>query len=599
MWAQMARLNGRLNRHRDAGICWAYALWEQGGETAAALARDWAEVDTGTTDPDAMTARVQGSLQASKPSRGDVRDVVAVVVSSHLAQVPEPASLGDIHRVQVWLDQYDEVLDVRLLWLSRHALAELVGGDELALARTRDRILTRLRMGLSLERDVPNFLRFLGGGAGGGRSSEQLADRLEELLAIYAKTPRKRKAVEAKEELTGAYVRFVLAYGFARLGRSDRARELRDEARRTLDLGDAIHGFLADAFSARIDHALEAKPVETPLPMEIGGRLNALAKFDRYKVDRLREVSTILEPQENLEPIRAYQRGEKDPRGAEFEKLRGMTDADELAREVDRLMEQAVVASPDERDRLFDGLMDFFPLIPSRAKRNLERVVASMEPIELGRRAVILQEALMLAGYFGLSEMVRSLANQLKTVLGQLDGKQAVAVAGEFGKSLRSLRRVGLKEEAADLLEIMQRSISGEGPEEMMARVQVAGGLIYLGDLERAMPTMSEALDFLNKPSAAPSLDHRLKVHQAAASAFSQAPEQHAVAGLAKLTGQLKNISDSYGTNSHFCRSVIQFMEALVLGYASEHLALGELGRRWLDEDEYLIRRRIHRTLGA
>jgi hypothetical protein len=458
-------------------------------------------------------------------------------------------------------------------------------------------VLTRLRVGLSLERDVPNFLRFLGGGAGGGRSSEQLADRLEELLVTYAKTGRKRKPTEAKEELTGAYVRLVFAYGFARLGRSDRARELRDEARRTLDLGDLIHGFLVEAFSARIDHALEGKPVETPLPTEIAGRLNALAKFDRYKVDRLREVSTILEPQENLEPIRAYQRGDKDPRGPEFEKLRGMTDADELAKEVERLMEVAVKASSEERDRLFDGLMDFFPLIPARAKRNLDRVVESIDPIEPGRRALILQEALMLAGYFGLSELVRSLAHRLKTLLGQLAAKQAVAVAGEFGKSLRSLRRVGLKQEAADLLELMQNAIAGEGPEEMVARVQVAGGLIYLGDLERPMPTMTAAHEFLNRPNI--TLEQRLLVHQAVASAWSQAPEQNAVAGLGKLTAHLKHITDSYGTNSHFCRSVIQFMEALVLGYASEHLALGELGRRWLDEDEYLIRRRIHRTLGA
>lgn len=212
----------------------------------------------------------------------------------------------------------------------------------------------------------------------------------------------------------------------------------------------------------------------------------------------------------------------------------------------------------------------------------------------------------MLAGYFGLSQMVRELASRLQVLLGQLDGKQAVVVAGEFGKSLRSLRRVGLKEEAADLLEQMQEAISGEGPKEMVARVQVAGGLIYLGDLERAKPFMQTAHQFLDarfplvpKGAQNQSVEPCLQVHSALASAWSQAPEQHAVAGLERLAKQLKNVTDSYGTNSHFCRSVIQFMEALVLGYASEHLALGELGRRWLDEDEYLIRRRIHRSLGA
>jgi hypothetical protein len=38
-------------------------------------------------------------------------------------------------------------------------------------------------------------------------------------------------------------------------------------------------------------------------------------------------------------------------------------------------------------------------------------------------------------------------------------------------------------------------------------------------------------------------------------------------------------------------------MEGLVLGITSEDLALGEIGKRWLDEDEYLVRRRVHRDL--
>jgi len=38
-------------------------------------------------------------------------------------------------------------------------------------------------------------------------------------------------------------------------------------------------------------------------------------------------------------------------------------------------------------------------------------------------------------------------------------------------------------------------------------------------------------------------------------------------------------------------------MESLILGYAAEDLALGDLGRQWLDDDEYLVRRRVHRDL--
>ena len=67
----------------------------------------------------------------------------------------------------------------------------------------------------------------------------------------------------------------------------------------------------------------------------------------------------------------------------------------------------------------------------------------------------------------------------------------------------------------------------------------------------------------------------------------------------AALTDQLPLVTDSFNTNSHYCLSVVHFVESLVRGHAADDLVLGELGRRWLDEDEYLVRRRIHRDLSG
>jgi len=38
----------------------------------------------------------------------------------------------------------------------------------------------------------------------------------------------------------------------------------------------------------------------------------------------------------------------------------------------------------------------------------------------------------------------------------------------------------------------------------------------------------------------------------------------------------------------------LSIVESLVLALVGEDFALGETARRWLDEDEYLVRRRIH-----
>src|SRR5690606_21175235 len=132
----------------------------------------------------------------------------------------------------------------------RVALSELAGGDRLGLARARDRLLARIHRGLSLDRDVPSFLRR----AGAGRDAAQielLAAKLDALLETFDKTKRRRSATEADPKLTSAYVRFVVAYGAARLGRNERAAELRDAALKALP-ADPIHDVLSRGYVARI-----------------------------------------------------------------------------------------------------------------------------------------------------------------------------------------------------------------------------------------------------------------------------------------------------------------------------------------------------------
>jgi hypothetical protein len=517
--------------------------------------------------------------------------------------------LVDPHAAQVWLDAHDDSLDVRSLWLARLSLARLVGGDRLGLARTRDRILAKLHHGLSLERDVPTFLRFLGqtGGAKGDPAL-RLVSVLEDLLKHFEKTARKRSAVEADPAMTRAYVLFVFAYGFARLGAADRARALRTTAAGLLPQGKAVHGYLTRAFSSRIEQALEGLPAETPLSPEIQAELASLEKFLRYKVDRLRQASSILEPQEHLDPIGAFTRADKDPRGAEFAGLRGMTDPGKLRAEVERLMGVALAldTAPEESDRLFDGLMDFFPVLGEAAAIPLlTAVVGNVDDVGPVRRFALLEEALMLAGYFGRQDLVRRIVGMIDGLLGTLGPEEANEVGSAVGGCLKSLRRVGLREEAARLLESVSAVLSGTSTAAQVARLHVAGGFAFLGRLDRATPDFERALKSL---SVAPKrsgtemqveIVERTQITRACAASLSQTPQEMAAAGIMRMAGQLSFVTDSFNTNDYFCQSVVSFMEALVLGLASEDLALGEFGRRWLDEEEYLVRRRIQRDNAA
>ena len=72
-----------------------------------------------------------------------------------------------------------------------------------------------------------------------------------------------------------------------------------------------------------------------------------------------------------------------------------------------------------------------------------------------------------------------------------------------------------------------------------------------------------------------------------------------ALPGLLRIAQQLPWITDSFSTNSHFCVSLVELADALVLGHVGDDLTLNETTRRFLDEDEFLVRRRVHRDVGS
>ena len=579
LWARMAPLNLQLGRSHDAAMGWTRVVWE--GDDA--VLPSWLLGERLTSHGATMPTL----LALDAPNRDHVR-LVAV-----LLQTGAEDARAHLHEASRWLDLHDDVLDVRTAWLVRVALSAHSGGDRLGLARARDRILAKIHRGLSLERDVPSFLRR----AGAGRDAAQielLAARLEGLLQAFDTTKRKRSATEADPKLTGAYVRFVLAYGFARIGLTDRAGALRDAALVSLPK-DAIHDVLSRAYVARIAQALEGMVPETPLPAHVSASLVSLAKLDRYKVDRVRQASKVLEPHERLDPIMAFQRGEADPRGPEFAELRGIADVAQLDRGLTAIMALAATAAPDDRARLYDGAMDFFPaLAHDRACGHLETLLGNVVEIPPLKRAQVLEEALMLAGHFGEERLARKIFGLLEPLVAGIGPDGAVEIAPLASGMLRTLRRFGLRDEAQRLLAALQSAAKGKATPHLIARLHTASALAFLGETDRAIPVYEEALSALGGDLPMPSL---LQLGRALTRALGTAPFAFAIAGLDRIQQRLDIVTDSFNTNTHVCLSVVDFVESIVLGYASEDLVVDHAARRFLDEDEYLVRRRIHRDL--
>ncbi len=176
--SRLARSYSRLNRRRDAGICFARTVWESSGSEADSRLDIWINNDLYGKNGSVLLKKIIGQ---DKPNNDDVRLVAA------LAAQAGKAVESCHHDVQRWLDVHDGDLDTRTLWLSRLGLSKLSGGDSLILAKSRDRILSRLAGGLPVERELPAFLRFSGrSGALGNASGELLGQALDKLRRLGA-----------------------------------------------------------------------------------------------------------------------------------------------------------------------------------------------------------------------------------------------------------------------------------------------------------------------------------------------------------------------------------------------------------------------------
>ena len=450
----------------------------------------------------------------------------------------------------------------------------------------------------------PRLLRVTGhniaGGAGTDRAN-RVGAQLEALLKAFEDTPRKRSPVEAPLNLSRAYVHFEFSWGFARLGNAERARQLRDAGLAALDRKLPVHQYLTRAYVARIDQALEGASPETPLAPDINAMLTGLEAFLRYKVDRLRQSSMVLESQERLDPMGLFWRSSQNSRGEELAALRSIRDPAELLKAIEArsLVAADAQLGAEERARLLDSLLDFLPQLPeSQALPLLQRFVTLAEPMGPKLRALVLEDALKVAGHFGRTSLIKQLVLTLGGLIKELGAEGVSEIGATLVAGVRSLRRVGLREEAGELLARAGAALKSEDTKTLQARLALAAGFSYLGQFQQAQPIVDEALNRLARESGLIPVD-RLKLTRYTARALGHSSTEVALPGLLRLAQQLPWITDSFNTNDHFCLSLVDFADALVLGHVGDDLTLNETTRRFLEEDEYLVRRRVHLDVGG
>jgi len=641
MWPDLANLNTQL-QNGDAGICWMHALWEREEKAV----RDWgwlwfvAEAaavparQEGRNQPRSWTARalqptakvreVPGEdldrlLALEEPHTADLRALAAYLCWAGV-QTPPPASLMQrVGQVSRFMETHERLLPVRGVWLAWVHLTLLSKGDVLALARARDRLLERLyHNGLRPEQDLPSFLRF----AGQPTSQRFRAVRQWMVdLAALAQDWIKEGGPASATAQTAAYVDLIFAFGLARLGENDAAREMLTRAKATLGSKDDAHGFLYGAFEYRVKQAIDGKPHTGPLPNDQLEYLEHVERLLRYVVDRLRKHSSILEPDQRINPYRHW-----GARISDFEKalceLTDLTDRNEIANRVDKLLREIRRDDKGKQDRarVLRTALEVAPRVGEDfARKMLEQTIPAYDALpqetkELAAlldQANFLEKALFVAAHFGRVEAVHPLVTRFQRMLQSQKGPQSLPALESLAKyCFRGLRKLGMRDEIDQILRQMAELVlegqevkaidfkkREQGSAALRALLQVAAGWYFFGRDSQAEPILQAARSVLLANDLQPR--EQTQLAQSYAGAVGQAPVEVAQKRLEEIFKSLKGVRDTYTTSSHFSVSQLDVVEAVVLAVVSDDFTMGTQARRWLDDDEYLVRRRIHRDVRA
>ncbi len=643
LWPQLARVNAALGDQSRAAICWLNGAWEM-NEFPPEAAQAWLEGEDGAAR-EKFGMELDRLLAVTSPLKTDMRHLAALLLFAATRESPPAALVDRLPAIRAYLDKHDNQLPVRAVWLVWRNLARL-SGDVLCLARVRDRILDRLIENKGLDRhfDVPDFITLAG--QEDGHRIREMHDRALRLHRA-AQQWHDRSSEAAKDYNNPAvnkpFVDLVFAFGMAALGQETIARDLIQSAARVLlnrphpnerDKPDDVGAFLHKAFLFRIERALNKEPHEGSLPAEMLQRIDEIdaahrkstnPSTERYVIDRFREQSWVLEPNDKFDPYAPW-RGKQE----------WLADIGEIARERDpRKLEERI------RRRLYDGsgrgkatpeqrlliltealscawragrefALELALLVPSvldALKTPAKTWTPEIEADLKKKQSLLLERAIYLAGHYGDRDAVQKLFQRFLLHVRAKTGTDLYEAINQIAREcLRNLRKVGLQDEISEFLgSVTDLVIQGQSLSQIKARsgknwpdvlrtlIHLAEGWLFNRNSEQAQPFLDEARAALfarGKEKIAP--QQFARIAQAYVCAVAQGPVDEALTRIEEMFQKMAEMPNSFTTQQWYSRLHLLVVEEVVRTMVSDNFTMSDTARRFLDDDEYLVRRRIH-----
>lgn len=629
-WADLAAVYAATGNAADAAVCWMNAVWEL-PEPPVEWLDQWLAAECRALKWPNSSPTVDQCL--SQPGRvGVARVIAAYSARAGFAPSPPPDYLAALPRVLALIDQQFDELPVRAAWLARLAATRVCHGDALGLARWRDRVLTRLAGGgPGLDLDEPAFLRFHG-----TASAERFHAARDWLIRIHKPALDwirehpgggrfRAEGLDAEIECTAAYAQLMLAWGLACLGERTRAKDWAAKARKQLSrptergVDPTVHALLADLFLHRIRDAQEGRTPKPLLPPDLQTRLDRLpdAQMARYSVNRLRERSRVLEPINRVrsegglglkvfwgddrlgerlyllaeQSVQADVAGEAD---ALLELCETNPTTDTLPRVVLTLLEVAPRLEPATLARLLDLLPSAFEW--AEAWVAVGRWTESERPSAVARYRkrmldTAFSAAIMLHGS-GLEPAVGTVIERLRAI-GPSAREPLLGIARVV---FQTLRRLGLRGEAETLIQFLDSDPSHT--EVSPFRLGVAAGWFVAGDEDAGRRILDAARKVLFEGGSS-DLRTRTSLAIAYAEVLGFAPPGIVPGRLEEIFQRLGPVAIQGSNGRYYALQPLELIDAVVRSVVTDEFHLGAAVRKWLDDDEFLIRGRIHRDLAA
>jgi hypothetical protein len=652
LWPQLAEAYSGATKKMDAAICWLDALWDADPMPPQWLA-GWARSELPEAGSTVKADEFDKLLNHTGTGMEDARKVVAAFLWL-AAQNPVPAWLVNrLPQMQKYMEAHDGLLPVRAVWITGYRLAQLSGADVLGLARVRDRLLHRLlTQGLSAQHDLPMFLK-----THGLKDSDRIrvvhekADELHKSVRKWlddSASTQKNEHLKANQPL----IDLLFAFALAKLGEELNAKKLLEDARKAMEVpvpsggspqaeqavtAAVVKNFLFTAFKYRVDQVLAGKPHTGQMAPEVLDKLEEIAKkggsgpvnnpykLAKYVVDRMREQSRIMEPQEKPDPYADWTK-HGDAMKKELAELHNIRDPNKLADRIRKLYKEGVQGKQLKEVQFYvlhEGLPLAARVNEAFTVELLQHVPAALQggtgaatesPDLPKKQGELLERALFLAGHFNREDIVKKLVDDFTNLVHSKPEETRYKLINVVARQcLRNLKKLGLTNEIDRFLtklhnEVLRGATTADlkkkysaKPESWSAVLQtllnLAGGWMHLGLKDRADPILVEARnELLNTNAVALQPKDYTELARAYVTALGQGNADACLGGMIELFKRMSTakITNTWTTAQYYSRFHLNLVEDVILAIVSDDSALGSSGRKWLDDDEYLVRRRIH-----